>query len=84
MQLRHSLSIYCSYSALIKAQYRIFRHPFLKHLAFPDFWSDSIEILYANTKHVEIIWFEVSSGYVDLIQIYDALKIVQFFGPPDI
>ena len=83
-QLRLSISIYCSYSALIKARYRIFRHPFLKHLAFPEFWSDSIEILYANSKHVEFVWYEVARGYVDLIQIYDVLKIVPFFVPLDI
>ena len=78
-QLRHPLNIYCSYLALIKARYWIFRHPFLKHLAYPYFWSDSIENLYSNSKCVEIVWYEVSCGYAALIQIYDFLKVVQFF-----
>ena len=43
-----------------------------------------MEILHANSKNVEIVWYAVSRGYVDLIRIYDVLKIVPFFGPPDI
>ena len=78
-ELRHSLSSHCSYLALIDARYWIFRHPFLRHLAFPYFWSDSIEIFYAHFKHVEVVWCEVSWGYAALIEIYDLLKVVPFF-----
>ena len=31
-------------------------------LAFPYFWSDSIENLYASSKSVEVVWYEVSRG----------------------
>ena len=68
-----------NYLALIKARYWISRHPFLKHLAFPYFWSDSIKNLYANSKRVEVVCYEVSCGYAALIQIDDFLKVVPFF-----
>ena len=77
--MRHSLNSYCSYLALSNAQYWIFRHPFLRHLAFPYFWSDSIINLYANSKRVEVVWCEVSWGYAALIEIYDLLIVVPFY-----
>ena len=61
-----------------------FQTPFLKHLAFPYFWSDLIENVHANSKSVEVVWYEVSRGYAALIEIYGLLKVVPFFGPPDI
>ena len=36
-QLRHTLNIYCSYLQFINMRYWIFRHSFLKHLAFSYF-----------------------------------------------
>ena len=61
-----------------------FQTPFLKHLAFPYFWSDLIENVHANSKSVEVVWYEVSRGYAALIEIYGLVKVVTFFAPPDI
>ena len=83
-QLRHSLNIYCSYFVLTNSGYWIFRHPFLRHLAFPYFLSDSIETVYGNSKRVEVVWYGVLCGYPALIQIYDLLNVVPFFGLHDI
>ena len=77
--MRHTLNVYCSYLASINARYWIFRHPFLKHLPFPYFWSDSIENLYSSSKRVEVVCYEVSCGYAALIKINDLLKLLQFF-----
>ena len=53
--------------------------PFLiKHLAFAYFWSESIENVYADSKHVEVVWYEVSCGYAALIEIYVFSKVVPF------
>ena len=48
-------------------------------LAFPYFWSDPIENLYASSKSVEVVWYEVSRGYAALIEIYGLFKVVRFF-----
>ena len=57
-------------------------HPFLKHLTFPYFGSDSIENFYSNFKSVEVVSYEVPRGYAALIEINDLLKVVPFFGAP--
>ena len=61
-----------------------FQTPYFKTIGISIFWSDLIENLYANSKRVEIAWYEVSCGYAALIQIYDLSKVVPFFWPPDI
>ena len=37
-----------------------------------------------NYKRVEVVWYEDSRGYAALIEIDGFLKVVPFFGPPDI
>ena len=47
-------------------QYRIFRHSFLKHLAFSYLSSYSFKNLYTGWKHVEVDWCAVSLSYTAL------------------
>ena len=63
-----------------------FQTPFLKHLAFPYFGQiqliihmDLIENSYAYSNSVEVVWYEASCSCAALIEIYDLLKVLQFF-----
>ena len=52
---------------------------FKKYLAFPNFWSDLIGNLTADSKRIKVVRYEVSCGYAALIDNYDLLKVVPFF-----
>ena len=56
-----------------------FQTPFFETSDISIFWLDSIKNLYANSKRVEVFWYEVSCGYAALIKIYDLSKVVPFF-----
>ena len=54
----------------------------------PLFQTSGISIFfenwYSSWKHIQVGCYEVSLNYAALSEIYDWLKVVPFFGPPNI